>query len=216
MRTTVLEPTQWPASLAARADERIVRLVDRCPDVHAAFELAGLATPLRQVLAVSEFALRVLLQRPALVAKALAAGRLSAPDAPVLPRVDVSCVTLDACGASLRQARDCELFLIAWHDLLGSRSTSETLIALSRLADELIATACDVALARANDQRDTPLPPPVILAMGKLGGGELNFSSDVDLIFLHEDGPEESSVAYTRLARTIINTLDQRTAEGFV
>lgn len=216
MRTTVLETTLWPAALAGTADERSARLQDRCPALCRALEEAGFGVSLRQVLGVSEFALRVLLQRPELIEEALAAGRLAAPDAPVLPASDVSDQPLDECGTTLRRVRDRELFLIAWHDLLGSRATTDTLEALSTLADALICTACDAALARANEQRDSPLPPPVILAMGKLGGGELNFSSDVDLVFLHEDGPEEFSVAYTRLARTVINVLDQRTAQGFV
>ena len=58
--------------------------------------------------------------------------------------------------------------------------------------------------------------------MGKLGGGELNFSSDVDLVFLYPDGAEASSVKvepetyYVRLGQLLIKLLDQRTDDGFV
>ena len=65
--------------------------------------------------------------------------------------------------------------------------------------------------------------PLLVLGMGKLGGGELNFSSDVDLVFVYPDGAvagcdDESSAEtyYLRLAQLLIKLLDQRTDDGFV
>ncbi|MBF0370920.1 MAG: bifunctional [glutamate--ammonia ligase]-adenylyl-L-tyrosine phosphorylase/[glutamate--ammonia-ligase] adenylyltransferase [Magnetococcales bacterium] len=75
---------------------------------------------------------------------------------------------------------------------------------------------------------DSPAPAQkaqfVILGMGKLGGGELNFSSDVDLIFLydldeaHTDGPRPISIKefYTRLGRDLMKLMSEPTADGMV
>ena len=63
----------------------------------------------------------------------------------------------------------------------------------------------------------------LVIGMGKLGGRELNFSSDVDLVFLFPEGGETDgprAVAneeyFTRLGQSLIRLLDARTAEGFV
>src|SRR5260221_262431 len=64
-----------------------------------------------------------------------------------------------------------------------------------------------------------PRPGLVVVGMGKLGGGELNVSSDVDLVFLYPEGGEGGGATdnlefYTRLARRVIAPLDERTADG--
>ncbi|MFT7949425.1 hypothetical protein ACMYLL_23440, partial [Salmonella enterica subsp. enterica serovar Enteritidis] len=66
--------------------------------------------------------------------------------------------------------------------------------------------------------------PLMILGMGKLGGGELNFSSDIDLIFAWPEkgatrgGRRELDNAqfFTRLGQRLIKALDQPTQDGFV
>jgi glutamate-ammonia-ligase adenylyltransferase len=65
--------------------------------------------------------------------------------------------------------------------------------------------------------------PLVVIGMGKLGGGELNFSSDIDLIFLYPesgetDGPRGADhfEYYTRLGQKLIQLLDAPTVDGFV
>ena len=71
---------------------------------------------------------------------------------------------------------------------------------------------------RDADGKDLPL---LVLGMGKLGGDELNFSSDVDLVFLYPDGARleaetvEAETYYQRLAQLLIRLLDQRTEDGF-
>ncbi|MGB5346180.1 MAG: bifunctional [glutamate--ammonia ligase]-adenylyl-L-tyrosine phosphorylase/[glutamate--ammonia-ligase] adenylyltransferase [Woeseia sp.] len=128
----------------------------------------------------------------------------------------------------LRRLRNRGLLHILWRDLHGAE-LADTLGALSRLADNLIAAAEGYArrelTARFGDVRDADgqIVPLVILAMGKLGGRELNFSSDVDLIFLYaEDGDSDGSRSLTaqeyfaRLARRIVALLEEATADGFV
>ena len=60
-------------------------------------------------------------------------------------------------------------------------------------------------------------PVWVVLAMGKLGGRELNFSSDIDLIFAYSEGgvTEARQPTFTRLGQMVIRLLDGVTEDGF-
>ncbi|MBO8125317.1 bifunctional glutamine synthetase adenylyltransferase/deadenyltransferase, partial [Klebsiella pneumoniae] len=109
-------------------------------------------------------------------------------------------------------------------------TTEETLRQLSELAEVLIIAARDWLYQRCCADWGTPCSadgsamPLLILGMGKLGGGELNFSSDIDLIFAYpENGVTqggrrelENAQFFTRLGQKIIRMLDHVTADGFV
>jgi [glutamine synthetase] adenylyltransferase / [glutamine synthetase]-adenylyl-L-tyrosine phosphorylase len=124
----------------------------------------------------------------------------------------------------LRAFKRKEMLLIGVRDLLRICSVEETLTALSLLAEVLISAVygvCETALRRVHK-----IPPKLflnftILAMGKLGGGELNFSSDVDLMFLYarndEHAPGISAPDYfRRLVQKITSGLSSFTGEGYV
>jgi glutamate-ammonia-ligase adenylyltransferase len=101
--------------------------------------------------------------------------------------------------------------------------------ALSDLADSCIRAAAAAAQAhlripfggpRSAAGADAPL---IVLGMGKLGGAELNFSSDIDLVFLFADAGEtdgtrviDNEEYFNRLGRELIRLLDARTEDGFV
>ncbi|WGL94975.1 bifunctional [glutamate--ammonia ligase]-adenylyl-L-tyrosine phosphorylase/[glutamate--ammonia-ligase] adenylyltransferase [Arsenophonus nasoniae] len=132
----------------------------------------------------------------------------------------------------LRQFRHQMLIRIAWLQLFHDDSNNKLQILqhLSELAETLIIAARDWLYEECCQNWGTPcdpegLPQPLlILAMGKLGGGELNFSSDVDLIFAFpENGVTqggrrqmENSHFFTRLGQKLINLLAQKTIDGFV
>ena len=129
----------------------------------------------------------------------------------------------------LRRLRRRELVRIAWRDLAGWADSAETLIDLSDAADAAIRAAQRFATAQLATRYGVPRSPAgaalelTILAMGKLGGRELNFSSDIDLVFLfpeHGDTDGRRSIAneefFTRLGQLIIRLLDAQTADGFV
>jgi [glutamine synthetase] adenylyltransferase / [glutamine synthetase]-adenylyl-L-tyrosine phosphorylase len=131
--------------------------------------------------------------------------------------------------AALRRQRLREMVRIAWRDLAGDATVSETLSDASAFADAAIAAA--VRYAQADLARTYGEPrnvtgeaqPFIVLGMGKLGGGELNFSSDIDLIFVFPDKGETSGARsvdnedfFTRLGRLVVRILGERTAEGFV
>jgi len=129
----------------------------------------------------------------------------------------------------LRQFRRREMVRIAWRDLSGWADLDETLLDLSLLADACIRFALEFLYRQACDLRGTPVLADgrpqqiVVLGMGKLGAYELNYSSDIDLIFAYpEEGelPDRKSTSYseffTRLCQKLVKVLDDITVDGFV
>ncbi len=115
----------------------------------------------------------------------------------------------------LREWRHREMLRIAWRDIAGRAALSETLLDVSMLADACIRAACRAASGGRNSGGPHAGGEPlIVIGMGKLGGRELNFSSDVDLVLLcSQPGAEENC---NRLGRDVIRLLDARTADGFV
>ena len=119
---------------------------------------------------------------------------------------------------------------IAWAQALRLVSEESTLQQLSALAETLIVSARDWLYAACCREWGTPCSadgtpqPLLILGMGKLGGKELNFSSDIDLIFSWpENGATrggrrelDNAQFFTRLGQRLIKVLDQPTQDGFV
>ena len=130
----------------------------------------------------------------------------------------------------LRQFRRRVMVRIAWAQALELVSEESTLQQLSELAQTLIVAARDWLYAACCKEWGTPcseegVPQPLlILGMGKLGGCELNFSSDIDLIFAWpENGSTrggrrelDNAQFFTRLGQRLIKALDQPTQDGFV
>lgn len=129
----------------------------------------------------------------------------------------------------LRDIRRAEMLRIAWRDVSGLAPTTETLRDLSDLADQCVQQALTaherVLLARHGIPRSTQgaYQQLVVLGMGKLGGYELNYSSDIDLIFLFEeegetDGPKSiaNSEFFIKLGQRVIRSLNEVTKDGFV
>ncbi|RGC67810.1 Glutamate-ammonia-ligase adenylyltransferase [Micromonospora sp. MW-13] len=101
--------------------------------------------------------------------------------------------------AVLRQGYRLALLRIAAADLTGGRALEQTMAALSALADATLGAAHDIAVGELPE--GTPRPRLGVVAMGKCGGGELNYVSDVDVIFVcaeDDELPAATTVA-TRL-----------------
>ena len=130
----------------------------------------------------------------------------------------------------LRRFRQREMMRIAVRDLAGLADLNATLLDLSNLADTCIGQALEFLYHRLCLVWGVPLDTDgrpqnlVVLGMGKLGARELNFSSDVDLIFTYpRDGQTQNSDKSTsnedffiRLSRKLIQTIGATTEEGFV
>lgn len=128
----------------------------------------------------------------------------------------------------LRAFRNREMVRIAWRDIAAWAPIEDTLCELSLLAEACLEAALNWLFGRACLRYGTPCQPdgqpqlPVILAMGKLGAWELNFSSDIDLVFAFEhDGVLEDKRGttyqefYLRLCRDLIKALHAPTEDGF-
>ena len=107
---------------------------------------------------------------------------------------------------ALRLAKRRELLFIGARDLLRLATVEETLVALSMLADVMIGRACELSAAGRGF---------AVIALGKLGGGELNFNSDVDLLYLAGQ-PLVRGDGARRLARAVTAVLGEVTSEGHV
>src|SRR5262249_50242535 len=130
----------------------------------------------------------------------------------------------------LRRHKRREVLRIGARDLLGLAPVVETVRELSALAEG--ATEVAVSHARVQAAREygsfdtTEALRFVVLGMGKLGGEELNFSSDVDLVYLFDGGRKVSSGGErgtvagarfaTRVAEIVTRALSEVTGEGFV
>jgi glutamate-ammonia-ligase adenylyltransferase len=129
----------------------------------------------------------------------------------------------------LRLRRHAGLVRILLEETAGYARLDSALAALSALADEMICAALAWTQRSLAQRHGIPRDSqgeesrPAILAMGKLGGCELNFSSDVDLVFLYSsagetDGPRRiSNEEYFRLlVHRIVSLLARTTGDGFV
>ncbi|MEE4172718.1 MAG: bifunctional [glutamate--ammonia ligase]-adenylyl-L-tyrosine phosphorylase/[glutamate--ammonia-ligase] adenylyltransferase [Xanthomonadales bacterium] len=128
----------------------------------------------------------------------------------------------------LRRFRNREMLCITWREITGTASLEATLGDLTRLAELCLDTAVSTHHAALVERFGTPRDGDgkeqslVVLGLGKLGGGELNLSSDIDLILCFpENGACDgrrglaNETFFTRLARAVIGSLAERTGDGF-
>ncbi len=118
---------------------------------------------------------------------------------------------------SLREARSGVALVAALADLAGAWPLERVTAALTRFADR----ALDFAIAAAFAEQGQQPAGLAALALGKMGSFELNYSSDIDLIFLHDPellprrGREEPTEAAVRLVRRVVALLSERRDGGY-
>jgi glutamate-ammonia-ligase adenylyltransferase len=214
-----------PPELPPDLDSRYERVASRLEEIDVALPPAAAATAAKVVLA-SDFVLRVLRRWPEELAERLT-DRAPLDAAALEGRLALGGLSEAQAMTVLRRTRQVEMARLAWRDIAGEASVDATLRDVSLLAECSIRAALAYAAAsleprfgRARDAEGHELPL-LVLGMGKLGGDELNFSSDVDLVFLYPDGAAlrtdavEPETYYLRLAQLLIRLLDQRTDDGF-
>ena len=215
-------PLQAPVAVAL---ERLPGDTALPNDIAVQAELPG-------VWAMSEFTSRVCLRDPQVLPDLVDSGDLAGAYTPDgyqqrLAKQLTGVQDEAQLQSTLRRFRSREMLRIAWRDLSGRADLDETLADLSTLADVMIDTALEWLYQNLCQQMGTPRDSQgnaermIVLGMGKLGGGELNFSSDIDLIFAFpEPGftdaepPKPNEQFFLRLGRSLIAALDQQTADG--
>ena len=193
---------------------------------------AGQQQQLVSLLKASLFLGRTLIQQPELVSllldKNAVAQQISQQWGDPLTAVESTDeATVFSC---LRRYRNRALVLLLTADIYQLQTTEQGLTRVSSLADCLINSAYRWAYQLQQQQNGTPFDeheepmPMLILGMGKLGGKELNFSSDIDLIFTYPGHGEtrggrrslEHQQFFTKVGQKLIAALHQATADGFV
>ena len=222
-----------PKPLDDDADRLGTRLREACARAGVALSDAAFAAT-RTPFALSTFIAETAIAQPAWFVDTVLAGDIEARDAQAfehdvrqaLAGIDEETVAF----ARLRQLRNRELTRIAWRDIVHSPPVETVITELSDFADACIVASQDWASARLAPRFGTPRDANgnevamVVIAMGKLGGRELNFSSDIDLIFAYRAGGsttggrrEISNQEYfDKLGRQIIAMLNETSADGFV
>jgi [glutamine synthetase] adenylyltransferase / [glutamine synthetase]-adenylyl-L-tyrosine phosphorylase len=186
------------------------------------------------VAVASDLAIDTLVRQPELFVRLCADGGAAPLPLPVLsPDAQADWPAL------LRRYRYAESTRLIWRDVLGLDALDDTLAGTTRLAETCLRLALD-ALEPAFAQRFGTVRDIegrrvrlVVFALGKLGGGELNFSSDIDLVYAYESEGESCaeeqhsaeqgrairSLAaedyFARLGQQLAKLLDETTAEGF-
>ena len=191
---------------------------------------------LSKVWACSEFVARACVRYPAMLAGLVSDGQLqtASEEGACQARLEAALESAfddTSLGIALRHFRRREMVRIAWRDIAGWANLDETLRDLSALAAACVEAALQRLHAWQSDELGMPMGERtghpqslVVLGMGKLGAGELNYSSDIDLIFTYpEEGQTQggryelsNSEYFVRLGRRLINVLNQQTAEGYV
>lgn len=221
--------SNWLTDLASAAAEAgLSRLANLCRD-EGAFDRGRLGA----VLDLSPYLNTVMLRHPQWL------DRLFDDDAGARIRavIDGLCalpeseMTEARLMTVLREAKLEALLLVALRDLFGAADGRRTTADLSDLADAAIGAALRFALLDLGGRGrlklfDQTRPEEgcglFVLGMGKLGAGELNYSSDVDLIVLFDPevsavlDPDESVETFSRLVRRLVRIIGDRTGDGYV
>ncbi len=136
----------------------------------------------------------------------------------------------EATMVPLRRGKAAVALLLGLADLGGAWTLDEVMEAMTRFADRAVATAVDALLRDASAggkllaAAGAPGPGSglAVLAMGKGGAGELNYSSDIDLVIFYDPAAARltpdtvSPTFYVRLAKSLVRLLGERTGDGYV
>ncbi len=191
-----------------------------------------LVDPVSRVVACSEFAGKVLLREFDWFTENVSSFSGVSDDGGLVELVDaiaISDADVAVVQSELRRFRNRYLLRVLWREVQQQADLDETLQQLSNLADQLLDAATQYAkrqleprFGRARNAAGEIIPL-VILGMGKLGGRELNFSSDIDIIFCYSENGEtdgdrtlSAQEYFTRLSRQVIALIGEVTVDGFV
>lgn len=180
------------------------------------------APALARLALASDFAVDVLVRQPALIAAFAAHGAAPLTPPALLPEAS------EDWPARLRHWRTACSARLVWRDVAGLDDIDATLAGATALAEACLQLALDALerqfAARHGVVRNAAgqVQRLAVFALGKLGGGELNFSSDIDLVYAYPEGgvsdgprPLEADEYFARLGQRLARLLDETTVDGF-
>ncbi|MBC3805813.1 bifunctional [glutamate--ammonia ligase]-adenylyl-L-tyrosine phosphorylase/[glutamate--ammonia-ligase] adenylyltransferase [Undibacterium seohonense] len=116
---------------------------------------------------------------------------------------------------SLRELHHALLFRLLAQDLEGKVTVEHLADSLSRLADVMVEAVVQAAW-KTIASRHCDVPKFAVIAYGKLGGKELSYASDLDLIFLYDDEDQDAPASYAKLAQRFITWMTTHTSSGIL
>ena len=114
----------------------------------------------------------------------------------------------------LREAHQSQVFRLLAQDLAGILSVERLADHLSLLADILLEHTLGLCWSQLRGRHMEAPPRFAVIAYGKLGGKELGYASDLDIIFIYDDPDPAAPEVYARLAQRLNNWLTSRTSAG--
>jgi glutamate-ammonia-ligase adenylyltransferase len=111
----------------------------------------------------------------------------------------------------LRRYHETELMRLGLRDILGLADLEQNLVELSALADACLQYALEVVMRKNRIKK----PPLVIIGLGKLGGREIDYGSDLDILFVTDTNARELP-RWQRLAVEVMELMSRRTEQGIV
>jgi [glutamine synthetase] adenylyltransferase / [glutamine synthetase]-adenylyl-L-tyrosine phosphorylase len=189
---------------------------------------ASAVADMERLAVASPYALGQLQRHPEWIDQLLTMDRFQL-DAAIVDYPPDSKVDIVQVKQTLRLYRHRKLVEIIYHDVVRAQPIDVTLQQQSDLAQQLIEAALEASQRQLSAKHGQPTASNGeamtlnIIAMGKLGGGELNFSSDVDLICSYENDGELTGYGqlsyqefFSRVVRLLSQLLNDSTADGFV
>ena len=116
----------------------------------------------------------------------------------------------------MREAHHAQVFRLLAQDIAGLQTVEKLADHLTALADIIVEKSLQVCWSRLKARHPEPERPPrfAVIAYGKLGGKELGYGSDLDLVFLHDDPTPHIGELYARLAQRLSTWMSTQTAAG--
>ncbi len=116
----------------------------------------------------------------------------------------------------LREAHHEQVFRLLAQDLAGLLTLEHLSDHLARVADILLQTTLDLCWSKLKSRHPHPDRPPrfAVIGYGKLGGKELGYASDLDLVYLHDDPEPGAGELYSRLAQRMNTWMSSQTSAG--
>jgi len=121
----------------------------------------------------------------------------------------------ERCMNLLRELHQAQVFRLLAQDLAGALTVERLADHLSALADAVLEAVIGLAWADLR-VRHRETPRFAVIAYGKLGGKELGYASDLDVVFLYDDADERAAEVYARLAQRVNHWLSTRTSSGIL
>lgn len=172
-----------------------------------------------RIMAASDWAATYLIRHPILLDELLDNTTLTAPpdwevfEAECRGQMEAASGDTERQMDILREMHHAQLFRLLAQDLEGQHTVEVLADHLSALADILVAVTID-AIWQTIANRHRPVPRFAVIAYGKLGGKELGYVSDLDIVFLYDDDDQEAPALYAKLAQRFITWMTTHTPAG--